>query len=781
MGIPLTSIMVIFLQLNYIYGTYVFAKDVSQMMGFGATKKWLVFMEIRIKQCIKTRKIPYDPRVDLVGLIRCLVTRPMPQRRCYIYDRKWVVWFQKPYRVIIQGEHLVSKSWLNKCRNTSSLIVNAFVHGMFNIDVTFLYFVMLDVFYMYPPHNDCIESPATFKTDVNGTPHEYCGVHYPWSIYFPKNMVSLKLDMQYGRPYIFPGYIHIILEIGVVDKHIFHDQYGIHTGAMAWSDFKVQWYLINVDMLYRVMIRTVYTNKLKSILNIYDGPNENMPQLLNHQYQLNGTLLATTFQVFVIRVSKHNIKKSAITYKAIRDKQIMLKPSQQIFLRNNSGCGTKNTRTWMCTYHISSPAGTHAKLKIVSLDISGPYRNMYISAGVAIYNVINQDWSLVAHWHRSIDATDETLVITGTENELHMVVFSYSPFTVLSYHFGIDSSVCIGRFIGKFLRPSLLSVPHFSRSSILDNAREQIFIQFNVTRDCLAVQLMFLPVEYPVSDRLIAITFSYKQALHIWKYSVGIDHMIYTCQIYGDNDRVKGAFSFHTSVVEIIGLVDVINCWSASNSIITILQIHPNKCLMPCQAVSIPTVTANGIHESCNICTYEWIYKYEMYHFDYSPLYGSIEFEQIYGNISSLEICTQSASRSCCTDKVYCFFTFKVKFQFSERRAISVYVYSTDVWRTKRLADAEDAGGCQTDCEVPTENPGVFRFGAYEYIPRNTFQTTWLKLNWSSASYECRKNGAQLLTVFDRRELKFIIQNIMTPYKIEYVFIGIQRQVNDSV
>ena len=271
----------------------------------------------------------------------------------------------------------LSESWRNTCKTTGSFILNAFVRSMFNINVNFLQFEMVDTFSMYPFHHDPIDSPATFKIDMDGTSYEYCGAHYPYSIYFPKNMVSLKLDMQNG-PYIFPGHIHVVLEIGVVDRHMFHDQYGIQEGAMTWIDFKVRWYRITVEMLYRLMTRAVFTDQWKSKLIIYDEPNENMPKLLNHKYQLNETILSSTFQIFVVRVSKHKREKSALTFTAVRDKQVMVTPSQQIFLRNNSGCGMKDTKTWMCTYHIFSPVGTHAELKIVSLDISGPYRNMYV-------------------------------------------------------------------------------------------------------------------------------------------------------------------------------------------------------------------------------------------------------------------------------------------------------------------------------------------------------------------------------------------------------------------
>ena len=152
----------------------------------------------------------------------------------------------------------------------------------------------------------------------------------------------------------------------------------------------------------------------------------------------------------------------------------------------------------MCTYHIFAPPGTYASLKIISLDIIGPFRNMYASAGVAIYNVINQNRSLVAHWHTSIRSGYGEFVITSTENELYMAVFGYSPFSiaVLSYHFRNESSLCIGRLIGRFMRPSLLITPMCSRSSQKIYPCKQCFIQIKLTHECLASQLIFLPSDF---------------------------------------------------------------------------------------------------------------------------------------------------------------------------------------------------------------------------------------------------------------------------------------------
>ena len=100
-------------------------------------------------------------------------------------------------------------------------------------------------------------------------------------------------------------------------------------------------------------------------------------------------------------------------------------------MQNNTGYGIHNPASWMCIYHITSPVGTSASIKNETLDIIGLYKVMYISAGVAIHNVANQNRSLVAHWHETINGTGRYLGITSIVDEIYMTVFAYSPIVLL--------------------------------------------------------------------------------------------------------------------------------------------------------------------------------------------------------------------------------------------------------------------------------------------------------------------------------------------------------------
>ena len=127
MGIRVTLIMNMFLHINYIYGTYIFEKDVSQMTGVGTAKEWLVFMEIRIKHCMKIRKMSRYAWGDLVGLTRCLATvRTEPQPRCYRDKYKWKVWLHASHHISIWRriwkQHIHCK-WITPLNFTALVMV----------------------------------------------------------------------------------------------------------------------------------------------------------------------------------------------------------------------------------------------------------------------------------------------------------------------------------------------------------------------------------------------------------------------------------------------------------------------------------------------------------------------------------------------------------------------------------------------------------------------------------------------------------------------------------
>ena len=76
----------------------------------------------------------------------------------------------------------------------------------------------------------------------------------------------------------------------------------------------------------------------------------------------------------------------------------LLTPNQDVTLQNNSNCGDTRKTSWMCTFRIVSTPGTYAQLHITNLNIAGPFAAMFSSAGVSVYNVLNDIAVLAGHW-----------------------------------------------------------------------------------------------------------------------------------------------------------------------------------------------------------------------------------------------------------------------------------------------------------------------------------------------------------------------------------------------
>ena len=58
----------------------------------------------------------------------------------------------------------------------------------------------------------------------------------------------------------------------------------------------------------------------------------------------------------------------------------------------------------MCIFRIVSPNHTYAQIRMSTLNIHGIFANLYSSVGVVIYNILNNQVSLVGHWCRSMIA-----------------------------------------------------------------------------------------------------------------------------------------------------------------------------------------------------------------------------------------------------------------------------------------------------------------------------------------------------------------------------------------
>ena len=164
------------------------------------------------------------------------------------------------------------------------------------------------------------------------------------------------------------------------------------------------------------------------------------------------------------------------------------------------GCGCFRIPSWMYTFNIISSQETHASLKIIQLDFAGPFADIHISAAVAVNNVINNTTGLVVHLFYNYDLEYEQIPqsVTVSGNELYISVYAYSSYSLLSLKLKAQSYSCICIFIGRNVRPSLASIPHFIEKEYIDNAPIVNFllsfmlIFFILNTSCLNIALSLI-------------------------------------------------------------------------------------------------------------------------------------------------------------------------------------------------------------------------------------------------------------------------------------------------
>ena len=242
-----------------------------------------------------------------------------------------------------------------------------------------------------------------------------------------------------------------------------------------------------------------------------------MPRLDAYNDRFHKTLYrSSTFQVFVVSIIPKKFEDFRLIYKP--DQMFIsnvVTATQRIQVQNNTGCGNRNINSWMCTLAIASPRSTHARLRILQMDFNGPFSDMFVSSGIAVYNVIKNNSNLVAHFCSDTSFLWRSLALTGTENRLFVSFYAYSPFALLSCSVIAESSPCVGRFIGWHIRPSITMMPHeVHRVGYVDTVN----VKVDINSQCVAIHIIFTPDEYIPLFYMINIIFDYGGMLSVHAY-----------------------------------------------------------------------------------------------------------------------------------------------------------------------------------------------------------------------------------------------------------------------
>ena len=766
MGIyVLLTVMLILLVHRQVLGAYPLESDVSIMTGVEPPKKWLVFLEAHILRCMKLRQQPpARSEKDLLSIFRCLgiiLERPV---RCYFSEVGLYHWFISPNILGLKAPNRRDTD----CQKKTGLNLYIFVHQMFHINLTLTNFFLDSVpgGEIYRRNCNCI-SP-TFVVSFNNHSDVYCRTRYPGSILINSNRTEVGFSID-----IWSTSTHIIGVVEVMDRYFVQSPLGLHTqDLITWGDFNVRIYSIKVDMLYQIEISLA----LGSHVIIHDGPSLQMPQLSPYEPISNQSrYISSTFQVTVVTTFRSRNISSQVRYQgATYSPGRKLIPTEHISIKNNSGCGNSSARSWMCTFKIISPGGTQASVEMIRFSMTGAYAYTYLSAGLALYNVINNASNLIVHlFYGAVGLDQRSLSFTASENILYMSVYAYFPYTLLSLTFIAQANDCIGKFIGKLLRPPIpTTLYNIDTSPVYNISKVHLHINLNITRQCYIIYVNVLPEECTLHRYKLHFYLKHNSivSLHSSMRGSGVNiHVFGKYQLIGDSRPTC------LSYCEVIGDIRVFTMERSSSFVrhpIAAVTLTAMECLQPCRGTNSTIPGVQRMVEMCDVCKYMWLNNSVNATYFVTVPNECISLESIYGDrLAAISISSVSSRISGGHEIWYTLRAFTSCFR--QPRVFKIRLSEGQLWRTPREALVSGAEFAKRHSPMITHH--MFYRKGYEYILVE--MPLVRSKDWSSYDIQCGKYDATFLTIEDYQELRFVVRRVMQPLEIERIYISQQYKV----
>ena len=771
---------------NGAYGANSLPWHISKMTGVEPPKRWLVFMELRINWCVRMTIWPGGVREDMITLIHCLSRRRNLPEQCNLARIQNSIEDSASFftgNSIFFVSPLSNDRFQRHCVELKILFYNMTIHNLFRVNLTIIDFTVFDHDRMQPFQDNCARSKVTITVKDNASTFEYCGKRYPRSVYSQSNTVSIELRHAGDSGSI----VNVHMEVGAVDLgfvQLLRESYV--TNMYTWSDFTVQTYHISVEKLFQVKLVTDQESQQQNMLTVFDGPQVKMPPLLPYRSIIgHNVYVASTFQIYIVYVSKKGVSMIDINYTTNGYSSVRVMPPQkEIIVINNTGCGDNSIRAWVCTTHLSSAEGTHVQLELSSLHINGEFADIAGFSGFAVYNFINDTSVLVAHWYSSLVLTRLNFTVTSTQNQLFVSMYAYAPFTFLSCRFKFESTPCIGRFIGNYIRPSISLLPHFTTlvyTKYPPSPRPVIYVFLNITIQCAVIQIIFLPPESILIEPFIFLYFGYDSVLKISKTYLpnGARSGVHEW-IDGDYHTVRKSYDsigFNTKSAEIIGFINYI-----VEKIVTppgikavfIFEVEQAPCTQPCPSINIFIPDAECNSSTCDICKYQWQAETSSEIWYRTNKYAVLELQSL-SNDHVFDIRLSSSANLNCGGHFIDYSLGQIALHFHDTRAFLPLVKNGQVLRFKRDNLVKDSYGNIVPWAYCAEHTKMLRWGVYEYI---IYTPEFCRISRRQGMEYCNKYGAYLLHIFDRQELYYVINNIMLPNKLDLAFIGMELGVS---
>ena len=752
---------------HQIHAAYPLERDLSQIAGVQSTKRWLVFMETRIWRCMRMVNPTSQPHYDLLQYKRCFVVTEHAQQRCYRRKAGHLTIARNRF-------HYRNVSYIGyypSCVPSCPTTLHLSVHKMFNINLTWTDFTVLDrsIAPLEPIQGNCQPVERKITIIFNYCSYVCCGTRYPWSTYVDTNSVVV------GLPHCLSGKYNVMAEVAVMDKQHSPGWCGSDLrGLVIWESFEVQTYQISVKMLNRIFIALIAP--LHQKLVIYNGPNPNMPKLLpDKQFFEKAYYTSSTFQALIFVLSQRNSSIKVI-YNSHRDKAPhMFTPTHVLYVKNNTGCGNNNDKSWSCILNIVAPHNTYARLRITDLTIAGSYASLLESAGVAIYNVINNTSVLVAHLSTSMD---KYVTVTGTENLLLVSLYGYSPFAILSVILTAEISFCVGQFVLEYQQPctEMLLGHHNNVHFLKLKCIGGFYKAFNVSHQCLALQNTISPYIYFVFKTLqLLYYFEYNSQLKLEYNSTSRCHVLH---LFGKYEYIRG--NQDQKSYSAVGDIHHVSFKSwpfyCGYRDLVFVTVSESSCMQPCHNMNVVMPYQYGV-PTCDICKYFWLDGSRTPSWYHSVPNRTVTLEHLRGEpVATVWVSSETDVKA--GGHILSYNLSQFTHRFEKKRLFRVEMTGGSLWRVHKdaLSKVYMIEGGSSDLGPRGEvDIGVLqRRGSYEY----TIVSNMREYYPTAYDVWCGLHGASLLTIHDDQELSFVVNQIMLPLRIEYIFIEIGRPVS---
>ena len=768
------------------FGAYPLEHDISRITGVIPPKSWMVFMEARIWRCMPSIPHGHLPQNEVLDFLQCFRSVWRPQK-CYRYYISKRIYFRLTISGYMFGLTDFRYEDYFNCQKRRHGQINIYVHKMFVVNITLSKFHVAGKHHIKLFQNGCIKSEMNFKISSDNCSYEYCGKRFPWTLFTCSNVAMAEIS---GKIAGWPSSLDIVVLFGVVGPNIYANR-GFHfDGLTAWGHFQVLTYNIRIDMHYRIYIEFASEVDQPENILVYNGPWPGTPKVTAKQFSHQPKYyISSTFQLLLL-VLQRKISDIGVIYKPHDSHEsLTLSPPQQLYLSNNTGCGN-SVKSWVCTFRIITPMGTYARLRVEDLTITGPYASTLESAGVGIYNIVNSTAILVAHLPNHVIPN---VTFAGTENQLLVSVYAYSPFAHLSGTFVAEINQCIGRYIDTYMRPCVYMLPHFN-----DACNRGFYTSINVTSSCLVFHFV-VPPNYLLRHRMfpIVIQLQYDGKL-ILDYK--ILYHCYEVRVYGNFEMISGHVS-HSSF-RALGDFDNLSIKSLNNACVyaptTSLTLSRTSCVHPCQNVNIAVFDQRAI---CDICKYHWLDSSRRHNTYQIVPNETVTLRHVFGDH---HVVVWLASEVRVNSGGHLITHRLVEFTqlFSQPRFIEVELREGSVWRAHKdsltwIPFYSGDSSLQDMGLIPVtfDSPKVVRRGLYEYVilkgppkylvdmekhQRNFVREIITPDDWAYTRW-CEQYGGSLLTIYDSQELHFVIQRIMRPLKIEHIYIELNNPVSSPI